>query len=195
MANLHEELRGLVRSDPWLMEILALLRTLGLPDWAVAGGAIRDRTWDVLHGREASPPKDVDVPYFDPSDLERTGERVVESALSTARPDVDWDVKNQAAVHLWFEDRFGVPIQAATSTEDGLSRWVETATCVGVRLEEDGALTVLAPLGLEDLLGLCLRPNGRSPDRERFSEHLVERGFLQRWERLRLAEGAHRIAE
>lgn len=188
MANPYSELRRLLRADAWLLEILRVVRILSLPDWAVAGGAVRDRVWDALHDRRPSPPKDVDVVYFDPSDLERSREREAESLLSERRPDVEWDVKNQAAVHLWFEERFGVPIPRASSTEDGLSRWVETATCVGVRLEDDDSLTVLAPLGLDDLLTLRLRPNERNPDPGRFGEHLEVKAFLERWDRLRLVE-------
>lgn len=170
------------------MEALDAVRTLALPDWAIAGGAIRDRVWDVFHERRPALPKDVDIPYFDRADVDRTREREAERTLSAMRPDVDWDVKNQALVHLWFEERFGTPIAPAASTEESLSRWVETATCVGVRLEDDDTLTILAPLGLEDLFGLRLSPNTRNPDRGRFAEHVTEKRFLERYPRLRLAE-------
>ena len=43
-------------------------------------------------------------------------------------------------------------------TSDSMTYWLETVTAVGVRLEADDTLTVVAPLGTDDLLGLRCRP-------------------------------------
>jgi hypothetical protein len=53
--------------------------------------------------------KDVDVAFFDPQDLRPERDQAVEDELSRLLPEVHWDAKNQAAVHLWYERRFGVP--------------------------------------------------------------------------------------
>jgi hypothetical protein len=39
--------------------------------------------------------------------------------------------------------------------------WPETATAVGVRLDRRGEIEVAAPLGLDDLFGLIVRPTRR----------------------------------
>ena len=44
------------------------------------------------------------------------------------------------------------------STADSMVYWLETVTAVGVRLEADDSLTVIAPLGTDDPLGLYCRP-------------------------------------
>jgi hypothetical protein len=44
-----------------------------------------------------------------------------------------------------------------TSTADGIAHWVETATCVAVKLK-DGQLTYLFCYGMDDLLGIIVRP-------------------------------------
>lgn len=63
---------------------------------------IRNRIWDHLHGyAERTPARDVDVAYFDATDSGKESELAWERRLRTLRPDVPWEVKNQAAVHLW----------------------------------------------------------------------------------------------
>ena len=43
-------------------------------------------------------------------------------------------------------------------TADAMTHWLETVTGIGVRLEADDGLTVIAPLGTDDLLNLVCRP-------------------------------------
>jgi hypothetical protein len=68
-------------------------------------------------------------------------------------------VTNQAAVHLWFERYFGHAVPPLASLEEAVASWPEYATCVGLRLEANDAITVIAPHGLEDLFGLLVRRN------------------------------------
>lgn len=187
MTELAARLAELVRGDDWLMDVLREVRDCALPDWTVAGGAVRDRVFDVLHGREPGPPKDVDVTYFDPGDLDRRREPEAEERLRARRPDVSWDVKNQAAVHRWYGARFGIEIPPRTSSADAIAHWVETATCVGVRLDDDDAVAVVATEGLSDLFAMVLRPNPRCPNPAAFERHLAQKRFFDRWPRLRPA--------
>lgn len=69
----------------------------------------------------------------------------------------------QICVHLWFGDRFGEPYDALTGTDEALTRFVAPAFAVGVRLEDDGAISVAAPFGLEDVFSMTLRPNPNRP--------------------------------
>ena len=142
----------IIAQDPVGMKQLRAVRTLGLPDWCIAAGFVRNRVWDHLHGifppRE---PPDVDVLYYDKADLSKASEQAFEARL-TARVPVPWQVRNQARMHL----PKNVPQHASTS--DAMTYWLETVTAVGVRLEADDTLRVIAPLGTDDLLGLCCRP-------------------------------------
>ena len=169
------------------MDILGAVRSLQLPDWGVAGGAIRNTMWDHLHGFDApSWLRDVDVVYFDPD--RHITEDWVEKSLSEALPDYEWQAANEARMHEWQAKRVGRPVAPYTSTLDALKSWVETATPVGLRLEDDNELTVLAPLGLEDLFELRLRANPKCPDPRVFQHNLVEKRFLDHWPKLRLVE-------
>jgi hypothetical protein len=172
----------MVEADPWLSEVLASARKVGLPEWACAGGVIRGLVWDRLHERaERTPTKDVDVPYFDPEQFDRDRDGAAEEALARLRPDVKWDVKNQAGVHLWRD------IEPLTSLEEGLRSWTEPATAVGVRLEPDGSLTIIAPLGLDDLFGMKFRRNPWIP-LEVFRDRVESKKIAERWPQVEVIE-------
>ena len=55
-------------ADAGAMAQLRAVRTLGLPDWCIAGGFVRNRVWDVLTGQRANFHADTDVLFFDPAD-------------------------------------------------------------------------------------------------------------------------------
>ena len=69
------------------------------------------------------------------------------------------EVRNQARVHLWFEERFGEPYAPLNSSAEALTRFTSTMFAVGARLDGDGTLRIFAPFGLSDLFALRLVPN------------------------------------
>jgi hypothetical protein len=75
------------------------------------------------------------------------------------------------------------------SIEDAVARWPETATSVAVRLEGGGSLRVIAPLGLEDLLGMVARHNPQQVPREYFARRLSEKRIAERWPRATIVMG------
>jgi hypothetical protein len=55
-------------------------------------------------------------------------------------------IRNQARVHLWYEEKFGIPCPPHESTEAAIDTYEATTACLGVRAEPGGrwpALTVL----------------------------------------------------
>jgi len=97
---------------------------------------------------------------------------------------VQWEVTNQATVHLWFEDYFGHPVAPLCSLEEAIASWPEYATAVGLRLEQDDAITVIAPHGLEDLFGLVVRRNPARASVETYRQRLAQKRYAERWPRL-----------
>ena len=65
----------------------------------------------------------------------------------------------------------------------------QTVTAVGVRLEADDTLSVIAPLGTEDLLGLECRPTvfGRTQLKE-YHERIATKRWRELWPRVRFVE-------
>lgn len=168
---------------PWRRAVLESVRALGLPDWAIGAGFVRNAVWDNLHGyAEATALDDVDVLYFDPADLSKVAERALEARLAAAMPSVPWSVRNQARMHLRNGD---APYK---DTEDAMRFWLETATCVAVRLAADGSLAVIAPYGLDDLLGLRSGPTLRGNERyPAYQERMRAKNWPGRWPRVQVS--------
>ena len=167
MSELEAELAAIVRADAGLMHVLTTVRALDLPDWRLVSGAVYQAVWNARTGRPAGyGVKDYDLAYFDASDLSYEAEDVVIKRVAAAfdepfRSQVE--VRNQARVHLWFQNRFGEPYAPLSSTDEALERFVAPTFAVGVRLEADGSLSIAAPFGLDDVFALMIRPNPNRP--------------------------------
>ena len=143
---------------------------------------IRNIVWDHLHGYSyPTEVADTDVAFFDPIGVSEAREKAVEAQLGRLLPDVRWDVKNQARVHLWVPEVFGYQVEPLVSTIEGVSTWPETAGAVGVRLSVDDELEVLAPCGLGDLLGMVHRHNPRRVPKWLFRQRLAQKRITERW--------------
>lgn len=181
-----EALSDVLLDVPAFSEVLDTVRQLDVPEWVVGGGVIRDVVWNALTRRSsraasAIPWRDVDVAFYDPVNIAREFEADIESKLSSALPNVTWDVKNQARVHLWFEGRFGFAVKPLRSLEEAVSTWPETCTAIGVRLEKSDDLTIIAPFGVRDLLSRILRRNPRRVSAQLFEHRLKSKNVLSRW--------------
>lgn len=176
---------GIVRSTLWLHEALRIVREVGPPGGFVAAGAVRDTVWDVLTGRQPTAPQgDVDVVYW----ADEHGEDAAglhERHLRAARPDLDWEVTNQATIHLWHRTR-GQLVARHASVDEGVATWPETATAVGVRLAGDDTVEVLAPLGLADLFALRLRQNPSQTGVDVFWKRVTAKRWMERWPELKM---------
>jgi hypothetical protein len=174
----------IIAQDPVGMEQLRAVRALGLPDWCIAAGFVRNRVWDHLHGiAPARAPADIDVLYYDAADLSKEREFEFEDRLNDLLPGQPWQVRNQARMHVWK----GLPQHKSTS--DAMTYWLETVTAVGVRLEADDVITVIAPLGVDDLLGLRCRPTefGRTQLAD-YEGRIAQKRWRELWPKVRFVD-------
>lgn len=184
MSAADEFIADTMRRDATAMAQLRAARTLALPDWCIAAGFVRNRVWDRLHGIEPSrPPVDIDVIYYDAADLSKEREQDHEAALDRLLPGLPWQVRNQARMHVWK----GLPQHRDTA--DSMIYWLESVTGIGVRLEPDDQLTVIAPLGTDDLLNLCCRPTpfGRR-HRHEYDERIAAKRWRELWPKVRFLD-------
>jgi hypothetical protein len=169
------------------MDVLRALESLNLPDWLVGAGFVRNPIWDVLHGQNPSEVTDIDVAYFDASDLSEDTEKRYEDALRELM-DAPWSVTNQARMGVINNQN-----RQYTSTCDAIAHWPETATAVGVRLDK-GKISVIAPHSLKDLLDLKLRMTPDFGDGEAaFRARIEKKRWLARWPKLSVVK-EHRSA-
>lgn len=157
----HRALVELIQSDVVLMTFLRGMDELGLPDPLLGSGIIYNTVWNVLTGRpQHRGVNDVDIAYFDPSDRSYEAEddviRRVQSHFAGSPFPVQ--VRNQARVHLWFPDRFGLAYPELTCSSDMLRYFATKTHAVAARLKQ-GEVVVYAPFGLDDLFSFRLRPN------------------------------------
>jgi hypothetical protein len=177
-------LQAILASDPARCGVLAMVRSLGLPDCWVGAGFIRNAVWDYLHDRPPSRhTRGVDVVWFCPERARPAEDKEVEAALRALDPSVDWSVKNQARMHLRNGD---APYGSAV---DAIGHWPETATTVAARWTPAGSCEIAAPFGLGDLFDLVLRPTPRFAGEKRgvYLDRVQSKGWLAIWPRLRLA--------
>lgn len=184
LPELQARLVALVRSSAGLMAALRAARELGLASWCIGAGAVRSVVWDALHGyvepSSLDDVDDVDVVYFEHPGQEGR-DAALERALRLAMPAVSWEVTNQATVHEWFRDALQLQVEPLLSLEAGVATWPEYATCVGVTLNADDSLSVIAPHGLDDLFALRLRHNPARADAATYRQRLAAKRFTERW--------------
>ena len=182
--NLFDSFKSIIENERWLMQLLLDIRKLGLKDWYVAGGAIRNTIWDVLHGYEKRTPlNDVDLVYFDEGNLNPQKDKLIEHKLRKVHQDVNWEVVNQARMKERIVDQQGIKV--ISSTTDSISYWSDTSTCVGVRLEEDGSLSICAPHGLGDLMTLKVRPVPRPyTNSDLYKKRMLGKKWKDYWPKL-----------
>lgn len=150
-----------LRRNPSLRAVLDCWTALRLPDAWIVAGALAQSIWNQEHGRPADADiKDIDIVYFNASDLSAEGEAAEEVRIRNLFAGLGprFDVKNEARVHLWYGRKFGREIAPYTSTADAIATFPTTATSVGVQ-PVGGGLAIEAPFGLDDLLGMVVRPN------------------------------------
>ena len=149
----EKEIIALIQEDKWMIKLLKYTKSLNLPDWWICAGFVRSKIWDMQHGfDERTTIPDIDVIYYDRTNIEKRVEKEHEEALKRLLPTVPWSVKNQARMH----NVNNVP--PYTSSVDAISRFPETATALGVKLDEGNNVLLTAPHGIDDVVNLRVKP-------------------------------------
>ncbi len=179
------DILALVAGDAWMMAALGAVAGLGLPDAWIGAGFLRGAVWDRLHGYASRTAlDDIDVVYFDPENLDPAAEAELERRLGALLPGLPWEVRNQARMHLGNDD------PPYRSSADALAHWLETPTAVAVRLNRDGSLELLAPLGTADLLGLVVRPTPHARSHKHrlaaYRERMERKNWPAKWPKMRV---------
>lgn len=170
-----------LQQDTQRMQALWTARRLGLHDWCLGAGFVRNLVWDKRHEYQvATPLNDIDVIHFDPRHNDAQHDRTLEFRLRgwLMQP---WSVKNQARMHLRNNRA------SYLNSEDAISYWPEIETAVGARLNANDSITLIAPFGLQALFSDTLTFNTKSNNFTAFEQRVVQKQWLQCWPRLKLA--------
>ncbi len=173
----ESDIPAIIASDEWMMEVLKAAESLNLPDWWIGAGFLRNKLWNYIEEIPPSPSRDVDLVYYNADDATPEADWRYDEQMLEQFPFAEWEVRNQARMHV----KNGLP--PFTSTADGISHWVETATCIAVKLV-DGELRFLYCYGLDDVVNLVARPIPQRESakiRKLFMQRITEKRWRERW--------------
>lgn len=133
---------------------------LALPDAWITAGSLAQSIWNIQTGRPiAYGIDDYDVFYFDPDLSWQAEDRVIMSLRALSEKlGVRIEARNQARVHLWYQQKHGLHYPALQKSTDGIDRFLTRCTQLGLQRGTDGD-RIYAPAGLDDLTALIVRPN------------------------------------
>jgi uncharacterized protein len=155
-----DNFRKTVLRNPVNGALLDALMRLELPDAWIVSGCLTQTIWNIQTGREIGYGiADYDVFYFD-SDLSWEAEDRVIGLLreTSSRLGVRIEARNQARVHLWYEQKHGTPYPTLQNSKQGIDRFLTRCTQVGMQRTGSGD-HVYAPFGFDELEGMIVRPN------------------------------------
>jgi len=163
----------IIGADQIVHAALIKARKLDLPDWLMVSGALYNAVWNNLTGKPSGfGTKDIDLFYFDATDLSYEAEdaAIARAAAHFVGLPLPVEVRNQARVHLWFEQRFGHPYPKLGSSADALTLFASATHAVGAKLHADGKFDVVAPFGLDDIFSFRIVPNRAIDNRATHAE-------------------------
>ena len=123
------QLRAALTRNKSLITVLERAAKWDLPGWYLVAGCLYQTVWNVVTGR---PPQsgilDYDLIYFDGSDLSWAAENALirESEAIFADMPAPVQIRNQARVHLWYQEKFAAPCQAHESSEAAIDTLSQT---------------------------------------------------------------------
>jgi len=179
---------ALVARNQVVAEVLRRTEALNLPDWYLAAGCLYQSVWNVLDQQQPERGiTDYDLIYFDDSDLSWEAEDQVIQRCADVFDDLPIvvEIRNQARVHVWYEDHFGVaaPPLRSSASADAIDRYAAHACQVAIRSRKD-RYDVYAPHGFDDLFAFVLRPNPIVAPRHAYETKAARWQIL--WPRLRV---------
>ncbi|WP_298531967.1 nucleotidyltransferase family protein [uncultured Algibacter sp.] len=179
MQKLENKLIEIIENDIWMTNILKIVRDLNLNDCWIGAGFVRNKVWDEKHKKDRTELNDIDIIYFDTSNLSKEYDLQIENKLRKLNSDLKWSVKNQAIMHI----RNGH--QQYTNCNHAISFWPETATSIAVRLNLENQIEYIAPYGLEDLFNLLVRPTPKF-DLAIYNARIKNKRWKEKWNKLKI---------
>jgi len=166
----------LMQRDSLRMDLLSAVASVDLPDWYIAAGFVRNLVWDHLHGFSSTPLNDVDVIYFSHIAID---ENAVLGQLLISHPDINWQVKNQAFMHI----RNGDP--PYKNSVHAMEFWPEIETALGAKLNSKSELVFASPFDISTIFEGYVTHN---PRREKaiFLKRIEDKSWLTMWSKLQI---------
>lgn len=147
--------------NPSNRRLFDALTASDLPNWVITSGCLFQTVWNVMDGNAPEfGIRDYDVFYYDCSDVGWESEDGYINNFNSLNSflSAPVEVRNQARVHLWYEQKFACPYSPLRTVFEGIDRFLERVAMVGVFAAEDGSPQLYAPAGLDDVYDKVVRP-------------------------------------
>lgn len=147
------------------------------PQVHLTSSALFGTVWNVQSGQASTQNiPDYDLFYWHPDTSYEAEDEVIAFAEQFFQDvEATIELRNQARVHLWFNQKYGLRRPPIISAQQGIEQFLVCCTCVGI----DAAGQVYAPYGLDELEKgiLRLNPLNHSPNLYAAKVH----SYRQRW--------------
>lgn len=171
-----KKLNELMQKDTVRMDQLSAVSSIGLPDWYIGAGFVRNLVWDHIHEFSHTPLNDVDVIYFSQATID---EKAVLEQLLISHPTVNWQLKNQARMHIRNGD------QPYRNSMHAMEYWPEIETAIGVRLSSNSKLLFASPFDIPSIFDGYITHN-KNREKSIFLKRIDDKNWLKLWPKLRV---------
>lgn len=152
----------IIKNNKDLTKILDYLEELQLPNFYIAAGSVFQTIWNYLDNKPLNfGIKDIDIIYYDSNNLTKESEKELENNIieyfNKLGMDYQFDVHNEARMHLWKKENENKDVDQYKNSEDAIDKWIATVHAIGITKIE-GNLSVYAPYGFSDIFSKTIRP-------------------------------------
>lgn len=153
---------SILKQNTDLMIILDYISKLKLPNFYIAAGSIFQTIWNYYDDKPLnSGIKDIDIIYYDSNNISKETEKQLENKIISHFKKInlsyEFDVHNEARMHLWKKENENKDIDQYKNSEDAINQWIATVHAIGITKEND-EIKVYAPYGLSDIFSRTIRP-------------------------------------
>lgn len=173
--NSFEEVSKWIAEDDYRVSCLNAANNQMVHEWYISAGFVRNLIWDRLQGNNKNTPlNDVDLIYFNPSNISKKHDLQIENNLNRLMPESSWQVKNQARMstkngHKQYKNCI-----------EAMSFWPELQTAIGANISKDGKLKVVSPFKASEVVVLSVTKNHKCTSNI-FQSRVSEKGWLKLW--------------
>lgn len=98
----------------------------------------------------------------------------------------EFDVHNEARMHLWKKENENQNIHKYKNSEDAIDKWIATVHAIGIT-KDNNKIKVYAPYGLSDIFSKTIRPIKHKANSKDLYDNKV-RGWEKRFNGLNIIE-------
>lgn len=184
---MEKEFIKILEDSPLLMDVFEKIKKVNLPNYYIGAGAIVQTVWNYYSNKPYDYGiEDLDIVYYDKDISYESEDRWIKEVTEIMKDiSIPVDLKNQARVHIWYEEKFKTKVDQYKSVEDAIDSWPTTATSLGIRITESG-YKIYAPFGLEDVMSGTIRANKKQITEEIYNKKVSK--WTKKWNNLKVVK-------